>query len=56
MDDGEGGYENMDITGMNDKRQITVVFSITKAGNYLPPQLIMQGKHPRPSTFLLAGV
>ena len=38
------GMKKVDITGMNDKRQITVVLSITKTGYYLPPQLIYAGK------------
>ena len=36
--------KKVDITGMNDKRQITVVLSVTKTGHYLPPQLIYVGK------------
>ena len=35
MNDGEGGMKKVGVTGMNDKRQITVVLSITKAGHYL---------------------
>ena len=38
------GTKKVDITGMNDKRQITVVLSVTKTGHYLPPQLIYAGK------------
>jgi len=38
------GSKRVAITGTDDKRQITAVFSITMAGHYLPPQIIYQGK------------
>ena len=38
------GSKRVGITGTNDKRQITAVFSIIMAGHYLPPQIIYQGK------------
>ena len=38
------GSKKVEITGINDKRQIIVVLTITKTGHYLPPQLIMQAK------------
>jgi len=34
------GMKKVDVTGINDKRQITVVLGVTKTGHYLPPQLI----------------
>ena len=51
------GTKKVDITGMNDKRQITVVLSVTKTGLYLPPQLIYAGKTSKclPKVDLLAG-
>ena len=38
------GSKRVEIAGMNDKRQITAVFCGTLAGEFLPPQLIYQGK------------
>ena len=35
------------IAGSDDKRQITAVLAVTMTGEYLPPQLIYQGKNPR---------
>ena len=35
------------IAGSDDKRQITAVLAVTMSGEYLPPQLIYQGKTPR---------
>ena len=32
------------IAHSNDKRQITAVFCVTMMGEYLPPQLLFQGK------------
>ena len=37
------GSKRVAVTGVDDKRQITVVLSITMSGHYLPPQLIYQG-------------
>ena len=34
----------MEIIGLNDKRQITMVLGVTKNGHYLPPQLIYADK------------
>ena len=41
------GSKKIETTGINDKRQITVVLSVTKTGYYLPPQLIYAGKTSR---------
>ena len=41
------GSKKVEITGINDKSQITVVLSVTKAGHYLPPQVIYAGKTSR---------
>ena len=45
------GAERVEIVGVNDKRQITAVFCGTLLGDFLPIQLIYQGKtqrcHPR---------
>ena len=38
------GSKRVEITGVDDKRQITAVFGGTIAGDFLPPQLIYQGK------------
>ena len=38
------GSKRVEITGVDDKRQITAVFGVTLAGDFLPPQLIYQGK------------
>ena len=38
------GSKRVEITGTDDKRQITAVFGGTMAGDFLPPQLIYQGK------------
>ena len=41
------GSKKVEITGITDKRQITVVISVTKTGHYLPPQVIYTGKTSR---------
>ena len=42
------GSKKVEITGINDKRQIiTVVLSVTKTGHYLSQQLIFAGKTSR---------
>ena len=38
------GSKRVEIVGVSDKRQITAVFCGTLAGEFLPPQLIYQGK------------
>ena len=38
------GSKRVEIIGIDDKRQITAVFGGTLAGDFLPPQLIYQGK------------
>ncbi len=38
------GSKRVEIVGMGDKRQITAVFCGTVSGEFLPPQLIYQGK------------
>lgn len=38
------GCKRVEIIGLNDKRQITMVLAVTKNGHYLPPQLIYAGK------------
>ena len=48
------GSKKVEIAGIDDKRQVTAVFGNTMAGDFLPPQLIYQGKtHKRlpPVTF-----
>ena len=46
------GKEQVPIQGMDDKRQITLLLSVTKSGSLLPPQLLYAGKTPKclPST------
>lgn len=41
------GSKRVEITGLDDKRQITVVFAGTMKGDFLPPQLIYKGKSPK---------
>ena len=38
------GSKRVEIAGIDDKRQITTIFAGTMAGDFLPPQLIYQGK------------
>ena len=38
------GSKRVEIAGIDDKRQITAVFAGTLVGDFLPPQLIYQGK------------
>ena len=38
------GSKKVPIAGVDDKRQITAVFAATMGGDFLPPQLIYQGK------------
>ena len=35
------------IAGLDNKRQITVIIAVTLAGEYLPPQILHQGKTER---------
>ena len=45
------GAKPVEITGLEDKRQITALLSCTMSGDLLPPQLLYQGKtencHPK---------
>ena len=34
----EEGSKRVEITGMYDRQQITIVLAVTKNGHYLPPQ------------------
>ena len=43
----EEGSNRVEIVGLGDKRQITVVLSCSLSGNFLPPQVIYAGKTPR---------
>lgn len=38
------GSKGIEVADLNDKRQITVVFAATMAGDFLPPQVIYAGK------------
>ena len=38
------GEKSIPISGLNNKREITVVLAATLAGEYLPPHLLYQGK------------
>jgi len=40
----EKGSKRVEVAGLNDKRQITAVFCASLAGEFLPVQLIYQGK------------
>ena len=41
------GAKRVETTGKDDKRQITAVFAGSKAGDFLPIQLVYKGKTPR---------
>ena len=41
------GLKRVEIAGIEDKRQITAVFSGAMSGTFLPVQLIYQGKTPK---------
>ena len=41
------GSKRVEICGIDDKRQITAVFGVTMTGDFLPVQLIYQGKTPK---------
>ena len=41
------GSKRVAIAGQNDKRQITAVFAASLSGNFLPLQLVYQGKTPK---------
>ena len=43
----EEGSKRVKIDGKDDKRQITAVFACSMAGDFLPPQIIYQGKTTR---------
>ena len=43
----EQGSKRVDVAGANDKRQITAVFCGSLVGDFLPVQIIYQGKTPR---------
>lgn len=54
------GEKSVPISGLDDKREITVLLAVTLAGEYLPPQLLYQGKtercHPAIESFHLSGM
>ena len=41
------GAKTVPIAHNDDKRQLTAVLAVTAAGDYLPPQLLYQGKTPK---------
>lgn len=41
------GAKSIPISGLDDKREITVLLAVTLAGEYLPPQILFQGKTER---------
>lgn len=43
----QAGSNRVEITGKDDKRQITALFGCTMSGDFLPPQLVYQGKTNR---------
>jgi len=43
----EQGSKRVDLAGKDDKRQITACFAGSMAGDFLPPQLVYEGKTPR---------
>ena len=46
------GSKQVEIAGIDDKRQITAVFGGTMVGDFLPPQLIYKGKTPKSLPFV----
>ena len=38
------GSKRVEVTGLKDKRQITAVFAVTVSGDFLPMQMVYQGK------------
>lgn len=53
----EQGSQQVSVTGIDDKREMTVLLSVTAAGTLLPPQLLYAGKTDKchPSTKFPAG-
>ena len=51
------GAQTVPIAHSDDKRQLTAVLAVTAAGDYLPPQLLYQGKTPKchPQVTFLGG-
>ena len=41
------GSKRIEIAGIDDKRQLTAVFACSMTGDFLPPQLVYQGKTDR---------
>lgn len=41
------GAKSIPISGLNDKREITVLQAVTLADEYLPPQIVVKGKTKR---------
>ena len=41
------GSKRVEVTGLKDKRQITAVFAGSMSGDFLPMQLVYQGKTSR---------
>ena len=41
------GSKRVDLAGKDDKREITACFAGSMEGNFLPPQLVYEGKTPR---------
>jgi len=40
----QAGSKHVEVVGKNDKQQITALFGCTMSGDFLPPQLVYQGK------------
>ena len=43
----QAGSKRVEIVGKDDKRQLTALFGCTMSGDFLPPQLVYQGKTNR---------
>ena len=41
------GEKSIPIAGLDDKQEFTVVLAVNMAGEYLPPQILYQGKTER---------
>ena len=43
----EVGSKRVEVAALNDKRQVTSTLAITMSGEFLPPQILYQGKTER---------
>ena len=43
----DNGAKRVEVHGMSDKRQITATFAVAMSGDFLPMQLLYEGKTER---------